>query len=115
SKDGWNAAYFCGSNAVLRREALMNIGIRYYVRDQMRQIRRAVRTADHLLRQAADELRAPDQARLRDGIDRLRAAVKAAKERLQAGATLQDVTWEFQREAENVSRLLVQADLSAIQ
>ena len=30
-KDGWNAAFFCGSNAVLRREALMQIGIRDYV------------------------------------------------------------------------------------
>ncbi|MGB4586142.1 MAG: glycosyltransferase family 2 protein [Rectinemataceae bacterium] len=30
-KDGWNAAFFCGSNAVLRREALMQIGIREYV------------------------------------------------------------------------------------
>ena len=115
SKDGWNAAYFCGSNAVLRREALMNIGIRYYVRDQVRQIRRAVRTADHLLKQAADGLRAPGQERLRDGIDRLRAAVKAANEKLRGDATLQDVTWEFQREAENVSRMLVQADLAAIQ
>ena len=115
SKDGWNAAYFCGSNAVLRREALMSIGIRYYVRDQVRQIRRAVRTADQLLRQAANELREPGQERLRDGIDRLRAAVKAANEKLQNGTPLQDVTWEFQREAENVSRMLVEADLAAIQ
>ena len=30
-KDGWNAAFFCGSNAVLRREALMQLGIREYV------------------------------------------------------------------------------------
>jgi len=30
-KDGWNAAFFCGSNAVLRREALMQIGIHDYV------------------------------------------------------------------------------------
>jgi cellulose synthase (UDP-forming) len=26
-KDGWNAAFFCGSNAVLRREALMHMGM----------------------------------------------------------------------------------------
>ena len=30
-KDGWNAAFFCGSNAVLRREALMQLGITQYV------------------------------------------------------------------------------------
>ena len=27
AKDGWNAAFFCGSNAVLRREALMQLGV----------------------------------------------------------------------------------------
>ena len=32
-KDGWNAAFFCGSNAVLRREALMQLGVRHYVRE----------------------------------------------------------------------------------
>ena len=26
-KDGWNAAFFCGSNAVIRREALMQLGV----------------------------------------------------------------------------------------
>ena len=26
-KDGWNAAFFCGSNAVIRREALMQVGV----------------------------------------------------------------------------------------
>ena len=115
SKDGWNAAYFCGSNAVLRREALMSIGIRYYVRDQMRQIRRSLHTADRLLKRAARDLRAPEQSLMRGGIEQLRAAVQSAKVKLRRGATLQDVTWEFQREAENVSRLLVQADLAAIQ
>lgn len=115
SKDGWNAAYFCGSNAVLRREALMSIGIRYYVRDQIRQIRRAVDTADRLLKQAARDLKDPSQERLRLGIEQLRAAVKVAREKLRRNEPLQDITWEFQREAENVSRLLVQADLAAIQ
>lgn len=30
-KDGWNAAFFCGSNGILRREALMQAGIIRYV------------------------------------------------------------------------------------
>lgn len=115
SKDGWNAAYFCGSNAILRREALMNIGIRYYVRDQVRQIRTALQTADRLLKQAGRDLSSPDQVRLREGIGQLRIAVKTAKGRLRRGDPLQEVTWEFQRQAESVSRLLVQADLMAIQ
>ncbi len=31
-KDGWNAAFFCGSNGVLRREALMRLGLTAYVK-----------------------------------------------------------------------------------
>ena len=29
-KDGWNAAFFCGSNAILRREALFQLGLLTY-------------------------------------------------------------------------------------
>ena len=37
-KDGWNAAFFCGSNAVLRREALMQLGVGQYVRELERRV-----------------------------------------------------------------------------
>src|SRR4029453_3529912 len=40
-KDGWNAAFFCGSNAVLRREALMQVGITPHVRELRGRGRRA--------------------------------------------------------------------------
>jgi cellulose synthase (UDP-forming) len=33
-KDGWNSAFFCGSNAVLRREALFQLGLVTYI-DEM--------------------------------------------------------------------------------
>ncbi len=32
-KDGWNAAFFCGSNAILRREALMQLGLVTFVQE----------------------------------------------------------------------------------
>ena len=41
-KDGWNAAFFCGSNAVLRREALMQLGITDYVRELEERVPRAL-------------------------------------------------------------------------
>ena len=44
-KDGWNAAFFCGSNAVLRREALMQLGLRTYVTAVQRSVSSALRTA----------------------------------------------------------------------
>lgn len=49
-KDGWNAAFFCGSNAVLRREALMFVGVSLYVRELELRVRRALGTANRLLR-----------------------------------------------------------------
>ena len=36
-KDGWNSAFFCGSNAMLRREALLQLGIIEYSRTIDRQ------------------------------------------------------------------------------
>lgn len=48
-KDGWNAAYFCGTNAVLRRETLMQLGIRGYVRAVEDGVRRTLYTADKII------------------------------------------------------------------
>ena len=47
-KDGWNAAFFCGSNAVLRREALMQLGIVGYVREVESAVADALRTSSRL-------------------------------------------------------------------
>lgn len=46
-KDGWNSAFFCGSNAVLRREALMQAGVVWYARSLERRVRRAIRRLVH--------------------------------------------------------------------
>ena len=51
-KDGWNAAFFCGSNAVIRREALMQLGVSRYADEVEAGVRRALRTARSVLRQA---------------------------------------------------------------
>lgn len=114
-KDGLNSAFFCGSNAVLRREALMSVGIRWYVRDQERQIRDSIRLADRLLRQAQADLAHSDQARARQALEDLRDAVAEARTRLRRKDPIQDITWDFQRKAEHVSRVLVEEDLAAIQ
>ena len=115
-KDGWNAAFFCGSNAVLRREALMFIGIAYYVRDLELRVRHALRTAERLLRQAEQDLRMGGNAdkRTRLGLRELRGVVRDARRALRAGKPIQEITWEFQRRAEATSRLLVADDLARI-
>ncbi|MGN6810915.1 MAG: glycosyltransferase, partial [Thermomicrobiales bacterium] len=113
-KDGWNAAFFCGSNAVLRREALMQTGIAYYVQDLEFRVRRALRTAGRLLRAAERDTAAGEAERARAGLRELREAVQEARRQLRAKAPIQEITWEFQRRSEQVSRFLVADDLARI-
>ncbi len=135
-KDGWNAAFFCGSNAVLRREALMQIGITRYVVELEQRVRLALRTADRILRDVerhvgrrsqpvyglvqqtllrrSDPPLAPEAVRTREALGELRTAVQQARQSLRMGTPIQEVTWEFQRRAQAVSRLLVSDDLARI-
>ncbi|MBI9103966.1 MAG: glycosyltransferase [Spirochaetales bacterium] len=41
-KDGWNSAFFCGSNAILRREALLQLGITEYSRTMVKQAKEKI-------------------------------------------------------------------------
>lgn len=114
-KDGWNAAFFCGSNAVLRREALMFVGVSFYVRELELRVRRALRTADRLLRSSARQLQPDDSPGARQALHALQSAVRDAQRAIRRRTPIQEVTWEFQRRAEAVSRVLVSDDLQRIQ
>lgn len=108
-KDGWNAAFFCGSNAVLRREALMQLGVTTYVRKVEAKMREGLRKLEKELRALAPadaaraavkrellELLREGRKRLREGIpvgiisDEVLAAVRKASEALSA-ADLADI------------------------
>ncbi len=56
-KDGWNAAFFCGSNAILRREALMQLGLVGYVKETEKSIRRALAASRSAIRQGPEIVR----------------------------------------------------------
>jgi cellulose synthase (UDP-forming) len=112
-KDGWNAAFFCGSNAVVRREALMQLGIVGYVRDVERGVRRALRGGRDLLRQARREaLTAGPEAVA--ALDRVRVAVDDAMAALDAGHPVAEVTYRFQRTVDDAARGLVATDVEAM-
>ena len=86
-KDGWNAAFFCGSNALLRREALMQVGLLSYAETAEREVRASLR---ELLRQARPSLR--DDAGQRAWKKAARRSVRAAWEGLRRGEPLQAVS-----------------------
>ncbi len=113
-KDGWNAAFFCGSNAILRRDALLQAGVANYATDLRRRVRRALSTATAVLDRAERTMAPEDRERMGDAIGGLKAAVATARRELRAGIPLQEVTWGFQREAQRISTAIVSHDLAAI-
>jgi cellulose synthase (UDP-forming) len=113
-KDGWNAAFFCGSNAVIRREALMQLGVSRYAGEIEAGVRRALRTARAVLRQARKEL-GPEDERVRAALDAIEYDVRRAQRELQQGEALMDVTYRFQQRAAAIRRELVASDLSSLE
>ncbi|GLJ61614.1 cellulose synthase [Microbacterium barkeri] len=109
-KDGWNAAFFCGSNAVLRREALMQLGIVGYVRDLAESTQRALRASESLL---GREAKRADGA-LREELMDLRAEVAAARAEIAAGEPVADTTYRVRARVDDAGRRLVENDLAAI-
>jgi len=112
-KDGWNAAYFCGTNAVLRREALMQLGIRGYVAAVEEGVRRALYLADKMLKSARREASASRQEVI-DALDKVRTAVHDARREIRENRSLADITYEFQRRVDEAARVVVDADVSSM-
>ena len=109
-KDGWNAAFFCGSNAILRREALMQLGIVGYVRSVTESTARTLRTAEALL---AREARRTDGS-LREELTALHETVSAGRSRIRAGEPVADVTYRVSSAVDAASARLVAGDLRGI-
>ncbi len=112
-KDGWNAAYFCGTNAVLRREALMQLGIRGYVRAIEDGIIRTLYASKRILKRAQAQVGA-DQSQVRAALDSVQDAVREARSALRHNAPLADITYEFQKRVDAAARAVVEADVSSM-
>ncbi|WP_142064715.1 glycosyltransferase [Pseudarthrobacter sp. B4EP4b] len=113
-KDGWNAAFFCGSNAILRREALMQLGLVGYVKETEKSIRRALaasRSAVKKARKSAD-VEAPLVAQV---LDEVEAATREAQQELEAGGALSEITYRVRRRVDAAVQTLVMADVEALQ
>ncbi|WP_458115502.1 glycosyltransferase family 2 protein [Arthrobacter sp. D2-10] len=113
-KDGWNAAFFCGSNAILRREALMQLGLAGYVEEVERAVTAALKSARAAVRRARKSAEAanPLVTRLLDDVDR---AVDTARAEQAAGAPLAEVTYRVRRSVDNAVQQMVAADMSAME
>ncbi|XAS67057.1 glycosyltransferase family 2 protein [Micrococcaceae bacterium Sec5.7] len=113
-KDGWNAAFFCGSNAILRREALMQLGLVGYVKETEKSIRRALAASQSAIRKArkSADIEAPLVAQM---LDEVEAATVRAQRELGDGESLSEITYRVRRRVDQAVQALVQADVSALQ
>ena len=113
-KDGWNAAFFCGTNAIVRRDALMQLGLRRYVLDTVHAVERALEVADQVLTRAIRRARRRNPADV-PALELVVSAVADARQAVAAGEPLAETTYAFQRQVDEASRHLVSRDLEGIQ
>lgn len=113
-KDGWNAAFFCGSNAVIRREALMQIGITGYVKGVRRTVQQALKAADKVIATART-----DHGTAGRNVDRalrnIGSAVRTARQELKDNRPVAAVTYDFQRTVYAAARSVVTIDVTSLQ
>jgi cellulose synthase (UDP-forming) len=101
-KDGWGAAFFCGSNAVLRREALMALGLTMFSRSAAERVRKALRNGRRRLQALADKHTAGDAesaAACRQAV----ASLADAETKVRTGNVLAEVTFDLR----TVARTLI--------
>ncbi|PWF82209.1 cellulose synthase [Kocuria rosea] len=113
-KDGWNAAFFCGSNAILRREALMQLGLSGYVQEVEQDVKESLARTRAALRRAR---RSPEAANpvVAGMLDDVEAATERARAELKAGVPLTELTYRLQREVDAAARRTVTQDFSQIE
>ncbi|GII98574.1 cellulose synthase [Sediminihabitans luteus] len=96
-KDGWGAAFFCGSNAVLRREALMALGLTRFSQEATGRLRTALRGARSRVQDLEGRLavRAPSALPV---AEEALAAIRRAEGRVRHGDVLGEVTYALRQE-----------------
>ena len=93
-KDGWGAAFFCGSNAVLRREALMALGLTMFSRSAAERVRKALRDGRRRLALLTDGHTAGGPQSVAAAHQAV-AALADAETRVRKGDVLADVTFDL--------------------
>jgi cellulose synthase (UDP-forming) len=93
-KDGWGAAFFCGSNAVLRREALMALGLTMFSRSAAERVRKALRDGRRRM-QASVDIHTVGDVQSRVICEHAVAVLAEAEARVRKGDVLAEVTFEL--------------------
>jgi cellulose synthase (UDP-forming) len=114
SKDGWNAAFFCGSNAVLRRDALLHAGLVNYARDLRIQLKNILNEAADRIKTVAKDLEALGNTGYGPALLALQEAVEDARRELDTKVPLGELTYRFQRRAQEAGGMVLREDFATI-
>jgi len=112
-KNAWNAAFFCGSNAVLRREALMQLGVSRYAAELEIAVMQALKSADRILAHAMRTTAAND-LEVQKTLKTLGDAIAQTRAAIAGGQTIAEATYALQRRISEVSKEMVSAHLSVM-
>ncbi len=110
-KDGWGAAFFCGSNAVLRREALMELGILGYVSETEKAVVGRLKEARSIVRRALRKT--TDLTAVRTLAD-TSVAINEALAAIGNGGSIGRATYVLQSRIRTLSQDVVARDLAQI-
>lgn len=110
-KNAWNAAFFCGSNAVLRRDALMQLGLSRYVKELEIAVRQALSSADRILARTMRTTAANDPE-VQNALKALGRAIAQTRAEIGAGRTISEATYTLQQRISEVSKDMVSSHLS---
>ncbi len=113
-KDGWNAAFFCGSNAVLRRDALMQLAVTGYVRDVADVLKATLRASKRIVSRSKSAPEVLGRPSLQAALLEIEAAADSARRAVRKGQSLAEATYEFQSRIRAVSRQTIHDDLKQI-
>lgn len=112
-KNAWNAAFFCGSNAILRREALMQLGINRYVSEVELTVKNALRKADRILAHARRSTVA-EVPEVQKSLKSLGQAIAQTRTAIASGETIASATYLLQQQISEISKSLVSAHVQTM-
>ncbi len=101
-KDGHNASYFCGSNGMLRREALVQLGIVNFVEEMEAQIRHGIKA----LKKEAGRLQTAEPDITRQAKHILNIGLKKAERLLKQNESLEIVSDQIRATIHKVEHLV---------
>jgi cellulose synthase (UDP-forming) len=108
-KDGWNAATFCGSNALLRREALLQLGLSRFVHEMEEHMKGKVKQLQREL--GGFNLKSPLE---KVAMSQFKSGLREANKALQAGQSLEVVGEIVRKSVTDAQRSIAMKDYDQI-